>query len=164
MLQQGLLFFKIQCFEEQKKALPSRAALFTKSYNYKFCKFYTLLLSSCGERFLAAQNPDRDGQGLEYLFCLPCRVFCRPDEAQALPAIQGRDDAQVVTAFDDAVDEGHFCRRGLEVDPVFIKHGFSPGGASWNTVPAAAVRPGRRAAGRGGRRRGPARLRRRCGR
>ena len=104
MLQQGLLFFKIQCFEEQKKALPLGAALFTKSYNYKFCKFYTLLLSSCGERFLAAQDPDRDGQGLEYLFCLSCRVFCRPDEADALPAIQGRDDAQVVTAFDDADD------------------------------------------------------------
>lgn len=29
-----------------KKALPSGAALFTKSYNYKFCKFHTLLLFS----------------------------------------------------------------------------------------------------------------------
>ena len=101
-------FLKYNVLKSKKKALPLGAALFTKSYNYKFCKFYTLLLSSCGERFLAAQDPDRDGQGLEYLFCLPCRVFCRPDEAQALPAIQGRDDAQVVTAFDDAVDEGHF--------------------------------------------------------
>ena len=109
MLQQGLLFFKIQCFEEQKKkALPSGAALFTKSYNYKFCKFYTLLLSSCGERFLAAQDADRDGQRLEYLFCLPRSILGRPDEADALLAVQGRDDAQVVTAFDDAVDEGHF--------------------------------------------------------